>query len=478
MPPGGSIRATQPDRAVRCNPRGASALEQRDAVRADRGLALGLGAVEHRAPAAAGERHGRAGPRRRGRPPRRRPRRRARTRTTPARRRAARTRPRTRPGAARAAPARARSGTACASRRSARRPPRSASSSVAAPRPVDRPAVVGVDEREGEQLVALVDVGHARDGQLEQQLAERGAVAGRGHARRRTARSRRGTAGARAAPRAKRLTAASCASSGLDPVRRALGLAQRLLDVGLQPLAVDRPGADERLEEEVALDAVGPTAPSSGSSARASAARAPPTRPASRRAPRCRARTSPERLVSWVWVTSRLRGKRARALGVGRVEAVDASPKRARVAADVVERQQPRVAVERGVLDALGHHRRRRLLEARDELARRRLAASALGQPRPSRQRRLAVLGGAGPSTARRRCGRPAARRAPPRRPRHVGAAARRRSTSRANVPRACSSLASSAPVGERPRVARQLVPQRGQRRLAGGVDEQRRRRR
>ena len=43
--------------------------------------------------------------------------------------------------------------------------------------PVDRAAVVGVDQRQRDELVALVDVGHARDGQLQQQLAERGALA-------------------------------------------------------------------------------------------------------------------------------------------------------------------------------------------------------------------------------------------------------------------------------------------------------------
>ena len=56
---------------------------------------------------------------------------------------------------------------------------------------------------------------------------------------------------------------------------------------------------------------------------------------------------------------------------VGLVELLrgDAEPRR--VPADVVEREQARVAVEGGVLDALGHHRRGGLLEARDELRRR-----------------------------------------------------------------------------------------------------------
>ena len=81
-----------------------------------------------------------------------------------------------------------------------------------------------------------------------------------------------------------------------------------------------------------------------------------------------RARTSPERFVSCVWVTSRPRGKRSARDRVRGVEAGDAQPESPRVAADLVEREQADVAVEGGVLDALRRHRRRGLLEARDEL--------------------------------------------------------------------------------------------------------------
>ena len=76
---------------------------------------------------------------------------------------------------------------------------RSAASAVAPRVPVDRAAVVGVDEREQRQLVAVVDVGQARHGELEQQLAERGALAGARRPRPRTGRSRRGTPAARSA---------------------------------------------------------------------------------------------------------------------------------------------------------------------------------------------------------------------------------------------------------------------------------------
>ena len=81
-----------------------------------------------------------------------------------------------------------------------------------------------------------------------------------------------------------------------------------------------------------------------------------------------RARASPERLVSCVWVTSSPSGKRRPRSALPGVEVFDAQAEPVRVAADLVEGEQPQVAVERGVLDALGRDRRRRLLEAGDEL--------------------------------------------------------------------------------------------------------------
>jgi hypothetical protein len=75
------------------------------------------------------------------------------------------------------------------------------------------------------------------------------------------------------------------------------------------------------------------------------------------------------------------------ALQVARVEVLHREAEPRGIAADVVQRQQPRVAVEGGVLDALGHDRRRRLLEAGDErvpaaLGERQHALERLGQPR------------------------------------------------------------------------------------------------
>ena len=56
------------------------------------------------------------------------------------------------------------------------------------------------------------------------------------------------------------------------------------------------------------------------------------------------------------------------ALRVGGVELVDAQAEAAGVPAHLVQRGEAEVAVERGVLDALRHHRPGRLLEADDEL--------------------------------------------------------------------------------------------------------------
>ena len=142
-------------------------------------------------------------------------------------------------------------------------------------------------------------------------------------------------------------------------------------------------------------------------------------------------------------------------------------PNRARVAADVVEREQPDVAVERGVLDALGHHRRRGLLEARDPLLGLAVvevrAAPASSRPRGPR-----------PTARRRRCGRRAATRA--------AARCRRRGSTRSQPldlggerRRRLLELGLERELGERPRLAGQRRVQRGQRLLPGRVDEQRR---
>ena len=122
--------------------------------------------------------------------------------------------------------------------------------------PVHGPPVVRVDEREGGQLVALVDVGHARAPSASARSGAAPPPPRGARSRRPPARSRPGTAGARTA-RGSSLHRGFVRLVRLDPVRRHLALAHRLLHVGDQPLRLERPGADERLEDRVLLDRVG-----------------------------------------------------------------------------------------------------------------------------------------------------------------------------------------------------------------------------
>ena len=60
-------------------------------------------------------------------------------------------------------------------------------------------------------------------------------------------------------------------------------------------------------------------------------------------------------------------GKAAGPLQAAGVESLDVDPEPGWIAADIVQGQQAAVAIERGVLDALGHDRRGGLLKAGDE---------------------------------------------------------------------------------------------------------------
>ena len=156
----------------------------------------------------------------------------------------------------------------------------------------------------------------------------------------------------------------SCSLVRLDPVRRPLRLAQRLLEVALEPRRDDRPRADERLPDEVLLvrvvhpagelapaaDALGPLLVHPGERADARADVAGALRVVRLRGEQ-RARDG-----------ARAARARSRWNSSGRErEAV-------RVAADLVQRGEAEPAVERRVLDALRHHGAGRLLPAHDEL--------------------------------------------------------------------------------------------------------------
>ena len=137
----------------------------------------------------------------------------------------------------------------------------------------------------------------------------------------------------------------------------------------VEPRRLERPGADERLVDEQLLRPVGasPVAERRVQLVPAADALAP-TRSAIPASAPIRARTSALRFESCVEPASSARGKRAARSAFARWNSVDGDPEAARVGADLVQREQPHVAVEGRVLDALRHHRAGRLLEARDEL--------------------------------------------------------------------------------------------------------------
>src|SRR3954447_15323801 len=328
--------------------------------------------------------------------------------------------------------------------------------------PVDGPPIVGVDERERAQLVAVVDVGDPRHRQLEQELAERCALARARDLLREgvEVRAERLVVIERAA---ERLHRALVRLVGLDPVRRPLRLPQCLLHVGLEPVGLDRPGAHQGLEDEVALGAVR-SLELRGQLDPATHARLPRLRHPGQRAD---ARAHVAGALGVVGLRHEQVAREAlRALAAARVELLDGDAEAAGIAAHVVEREQARVTVEGRVLDALGHHGRGRLLKARDELGRR------VEQPLdPRLGEHLAVLGrrppvaDVGPVHGQRG-----------QRLREVVAvveAAQALDLGRERGRRLLE-LRLGRHVAERPRVPRELRPQRAQRRLARGVDEQR----
>ena len=200
--------------------------------------------------------------------------------------------------------------------------------------PVDRAAVVGVDEREQRQLVALVDVGHARATvSLSSVCPSDDALArSRQRARRSGTKLRHGASSRPARTRfAPRLPGSW---SGSIQFVLHLRLAQRLLEVGLEPLGVDRPGADEVWRIRYASFGVAPAARSARRDARAAhSAGIPASAPS-------RARTSPLRLVSCV-VRREQAAREARARSrFAAWKPVDAQREAAGVAADLVQRDE------------------------------------------------------------------------------------------------------------------------------------------
>ena len=191
----------------------------------------------------------------------------------------------------------------------------------------------------------------------------------------------------------------------VQPVGEDLGLARRLLDVDVGPLAAQRPGPDQRLIQGVLEVAIGLAVDP----------------------PRVRSpapaldRLGPEvgdlrqHAEPGAHVLAALRVVRAGAVHGARVLALPARDRvvelrrrhaeAARIAADFVQREVADVAIGGGVLDRLGRCRGRELLEAPHELEAVRPVAAGREQPRDEIDERLGHVGparGARGRTARR----------------------------------------------------------------------------
>ena len=279
--------------------------------------------------------------------------------------------------------------------------------------PVDRSPVVRIDQQLVPQLVALVQIGHPRRRAPQRQHPE-GTAVGRGHHLGQEREERLPEARVRGDTPGRLEDVVLPRRIAVHPARVALGLAQGFHQVAVEALARDRPRAHERLEHEELLVVVGRArAPVLVEQRAPVGDEAAPVGRHSRECADTRTRVgAPLRVV-------RGRGQqRARpvalpALARG-VELVDGEPEAIRVAADLVEREQARVPVHRGVLDTLGHDRARRLLEPHDErqAARRRGGGSRRRRHRagaPARTRRPSSTRA---SPGRRTCGTRGAPRA------------------------------------------------------------------
>ena len=244
--------------------------------------------------------------------------------------------------------------------------------------PVDRAAVVRVDQAQIPQLGALVGVGHARCRQLDQKLCQ-----GVGSRRRSDPRDERGR-GRSGTRRAFGVEQGPGEAQGgllvglvlVQPAAALLALAQGLDDVALAPLvegleaarrrSVGGPAARRRRAPGRACTRPWDADRRAGwpRSARASRGRPPPTPPAARRArPAGRGRPRRAWCRGWRWSAWSCGHRSSRSM-FSAWSFSGVTPMRVRLAADLVERQQAREAVEGGVLQRLRHHRPGELLEA------------------------------------------------------------------------------------------------------------------
>ncbi len=233
---------------------------------------------------------------------------------------------------------------------------------LAADRVVDRPPVVRVHQRQVPQLGALVHVGHAGSGELQELLPQRVRPARQADplhegldlaARHRVAEHLLG-------PGRDGLLELLVV---VDPRGADLGLLGRLVQVVAQPVGPDRPGAHDRLPRQHVQRRLVDAVP-----------RGPPARQVGELVGQLGQHGQPGPHV--LGALGVVRGQRRHGLRQRRVplcregvELLDGHAEAVRGAADLVERHEPGVPVERGVLGALGHDHAGGLLDPRRQLA-------------------------------------------------------------------------------------------------------------
>ena len=250
---------------------------------------------------------------------------------------------------------------------------------------IDRTAVVRIDQAEVPHLAALVDVGHARHGQLEHGLDQAVLHAEPGHAVGERQEAGEEAGAARIQCRAgKRLHRLLVGGVGRGPVGVELALAHRFLEgrldalaIGLEPGGIgvleqlDRPGADQKLVEQILVVAIRRRVildlAASGTDQAAPALHL--ARPFLRHV--CEHGEARTCVLSALGVVGGGCQHRARpmlrTLCIGLVEGAGGNAEPLGFAADLVEGDEPVVAIEGGILQTFGHHRTAVLLQLHRE---------------------------------------------------------------------------------------------------------------
>ena len=255
---------------------------------------------------------------------------------------------------------------------------------------IDRPPVVGIDQRKIPKLRALIEVRHARHRRLQRDLAQRVQGAEQRHApRQRIKRVQKfGRNGPVQNPRDEGLQPCLIGLVRIEPAGLLLALARRLQRIGLHPLqkriVVRLPGAEQRLIEHV-FERRRRRAHLAVDDQMRRVEDLPPRHGAGPLAVNFRQRHDPGAGVLAALGVMRCGRRHAvRPFPGARlhhlVKVIDRKRLGGRIAADLVEREQAVVAIERGVLERFGHHRPGELLHLQRKPAHARRAVRRRGR--------------------------------------------------------------------------------------------------